>query len=134
MAQLGENWTKNIAHDLRHISMIKNGVVIMAEVDNLQSLLFPTAIKKMNGIANVEQTKDNVKITLTKDEIISIIGEEDFNDKLQREANALMGLRFDDGSRITAVFPNISWNQSKLTMELSKYVIPYLLENGDKYQ
>ena len=45
-----------------------------------------------------------------------------------------MGLRFDDGSRITAVFPNISWNQSKLTMELSKYVIPYLLENGDKYQ
>jgi len=106
----------------------------MAEVDNLQSLLFPTAIKKMNSIANVEQTKDNVKITLTKDEIISIIGEKDFNHKLQREANALMGLRFDDGSRITAVFPNISWNQSKLTMELSKYVIPYLLENGDKYQ
>ena len=106
----------------------------MAEVDNLQSLLFPIAIKKMNNIANVEQTKDNVKITLTKDEIISIIGEKDFNHKLQREANALMGLRFDDGSRITAVFPNISWNQSKLTMELSKYVIPYLLENGDKYQ
>ena len=54
----------------------------MAEVDNLQSLLFPIAIKKMNSIANVEQTKDNVKITLTKDEIISIIGEEDFNHKL----------------------------------------------------
>ena len=106
----------------------------MREFEDLKSVLFPLSIKKMNSIANIEQTKDNVKITLTKDEILSIIGEEDFNEKLQREANALMGLRFDDGSRIAAVFPNISWNQSKLTMELSKYVIPYLLENGDKYQ
>ena len=106
----------------------------MAEVDNLQSLLFPIAVKKMKNIANIEQTKENVGIILTKDEILPILGEENFNEKLQREADALMGLRFDDGGRISAVFPCVSWNQRKLTMELSKYVIPYLLENGDKYQ
>jgi len=106
----------------------------MSELEDLKSVLFPVAIKKMNSIANIEQTKENVEITLTKGEILTIIGEEDFNEKLQREANALMGLRFDDGSHISAVFPCVSWNQGKLTMELSKYVIPYLLENGDKYQ
>ena len=43
----------------------------MREFEDLKSVLFPLSIKKMNSIANIEQTKDNVKITLTKDEILS---------------------------------------------------------------
>ena len=70
----------------------------------------------------------NVSVILSKDELLPIIGEDDFPENLRYASLSVMRARFEDDGLFLTLCPNVSWDGKELTVEFRKEALPYLLQ------
>ena len=107
---------------------------MMAKNNEIDSPIFSIVVKKMIAFIDNNTPQENVIVKLSKEELLPIIGEERFDEKLREEGRWLSSLRNKDGGKVRTVFFEISWNNNELYMEFSKDVIPYLLDGTENIE
>ena len=95
---------------------------------NIDSALYKVLVDKLIERRKTNPSDDTRIITMSKEEIIDIIGADDFAHKLEAECQKIMMIRIENKSMVATVCPSVAWNGKALEVEFGRLVIPYLLE------
>lgn len=93
-----------------------------------QSVLYKALVEKLKEQCANNPVNKNITIELTKEEIAAVMGEEELNNKLDTECSKLMYIRVEDEHMVATLCPSVSWNNKILSVEFSKYAIPYVID------
>lgn len=94
----------------------------------IDSVLYKVLVDKLIKQRKANPSGDTRTISISKEEIMELIGTDDFNRKLEDECQKIMLIRIENESMVASVFPSVAWNSEVLEVEFGRLVIPYLLE------
>ena len=94
----------------------------------IDSALYKVLVDKLIKQRKANPSGDTRTISMSKEEIMELIGIDDFNRKLEDECQKIMLIRIENESMVASVFPSVAWNSEVLEVEFGRLVIPYLLE------
>ena len=100
---------------------------MVKKYDKPQSCLYKALVGKLKEQCVNNPVNKNVTVEMTKEEIAVVMGEEDLNNKLDTECSKLMYIRVEDEHMVATLCPSVSWNNKILSVEFSKYAIPYVI-------
>lgn len=100
----------------------------MVNIEIPDSPLFEVVLNELREGWKGKPINSDVSVIMTKDELLSIIGENDFSENLRNESLTIMWSRFEEDGHFLTLCPNVSWDGKELTIDFRKEVIPYLLQ------
>ena len=100
----------------------------MKTLDKPDSPLYNKLIAKVKEQYQTNPTDKGMTIVMTRDELEEILGKENFKETLEAESQKLMYVRIESETSIAALCNTLSWNGKELSIEVSRFVIPFLAQ------
>ena len=108
--------------------MIKVMVKHMKTLDKPDSPLYNKLIEKIKEEYRANPTERNMTIIMPRDELEEIVDKDNFQESFEAECQKLMYVRIESETSIAALCNTLSWNGKELSIEVSRFVIPFLAE------
>ena len=100
----------------------------MKTLDKPDSPLYNKLIDKIKEEYRANPTERNMTIIMSRDELEEIVDKDNSQESFEVECQKLMYVRIESETSIASLCNTLSWNGKELSIEVSRFVIPFLAE------